>query len=214
MKPAFSGAIVKEVRQGNRVRGAHPQLRVAALRDARRRWAVGQRVCAIAAPVMALRAGAGADRVLPAPSPPKDTLLLQVRAYVVGSKEEEEAAGGGADCHSQKHGHWIVDTPIANPSSHSADMKASRKSWGIDALGTVIAEVELHSGVVGVGISIGGEPACYIIENHLARFVEGQDVHNVELMWEQMFKATLNYGRKGLPIQAISAVDLALWDAL
>jgi L-rhamnonate dehydratase len=162
---------------------------------------------------------------------------------VIGSKETEEKAGGGADCHSQSHGHWIVSTPIANPSSFSQDLKTSRKAWGIDALGTVVAEVELHSGVVGVGISIGGEPACFIIENHLARFVEGQDVHNIELMWEQMFKvgecwsfshfchsttfhfnklaiihpplqATLNYGRKGLPIQAISAVDLALWDAL
>jgi L-rhamnonate dehydratase len=29
-----------------------------------------------------------------------------------------------------------------------------------------------------------------------------------------MFRATVNYGRKGLPIQAISAVDLALWDLL
>ena len=137
-----------------------------------------------------------------------------MRAYVVGSKAEEEAAGGGADCHSQAHGHWIVDTPIANPSSYFADAKTSRKSWGIDALGTVIVEVELMSGLTGVGISIGGAPACYIVEEHLARFVEGQDVANVELMWDQMFRGSLNYGRKGLTLQAISAVDLALWDAL
>ena len=25
-----------------------------------------------------------------------------------------------------------------------------------------------------LGVSIGGEPACYIVENHLSRFVEGQ----------------------------------------
>ena len=93
-------------------------------------------------------------------------------------------------------------------------MKTSRKSWGIDALGTVVAEVELASGHVGVGVSIGGAPACFIIENHLARFVEGQDVRNTELMWDQMWRGTINYGRKGLPIQAISAVDLAIWDAL
>lgn len=29
-----------------------------------------------------------------------------------------------------------------------------------------------------------------------------------------MWRATINYGRKGLPIQAISAVDIALWDVL
>jgi len=60
----------------------------------------------------------------------------------------------------------------------------SRKSWGIDALGTVVVEVETMSGKKGVGISIGGEPACFIVEKHLARFVEGQDPHNVELIWE------------------------------
>ncbi|RUS92199.1 hypothetical protein EGW08_000052 [Elysia chlorotica] len=91
---------------------------------------------------------------------------------------------------------------------------ATRKSWGINALGTLAVEVEADDGTVGVGVTIGGEPACYIVEKHLSRFVEGQDPRDVELMWDQMFRATLNYGRKGLPIQAISAVDLALWDLL
>jgi L-rhamnonate dehydratase len=36
----------------------------------------------------------------------------------------------------------------------------------------------------------------------------------VELIWDQMWRATINYGRKGLAVQAISAVDLAIWDAL
>jgi L-rhamnonate dehydratase len=81
-------------------------------------------------------------------------------------------------------------------------------------MGTIIVEVELDTGEIGVGISIGGEPACYIVEKHLSRFVEGQNPANVELMWDQMFRATINYGRKGIAIQAISAVDLAIWDAL
>lgn len=33
----------------------------------------------------------------------------------------------------------------------------------------------------------------------------------MELLWDQMWRSTVNYGRKGLPVQAISAVDLALW---
>jgi hypothetical protein len=41
-----------------------------------------------------------------------------------------------------------------------------------------------------------------------------QDVRNVELMWDQMWRGSMPYGRKGLAIQAISAVDLALWDCL
>ena len=43
--------------------------------------------------------------------------VKEVRAYVIGDKKLEETSGGGADCHAQSHGHWIVDTPIANPMS-------------------------------------------------------------------------------------------------
>ena len=147
--------------------------------------------------------------------PDESTVTVkEVRAYVIGDKKLEEKSGGGADCHAQSHGHWIVDTPISNPMSIYSMYKGSRKSWGIDAIGTVVCEVELTNGMTGVGISIGGEPACFIIENHLSRFVEGQDPKNIELMWDQMWRSTINYGRKGLPIQAISAVDLALWDVL
>jgi len=91
--------------------------------------------------------------------------------------------------------------------------KKNRTTWGINALGTVVVEVELEDGTIGIGPSIGGEPAAYIIEKHLSRFVEGQDVRNIELMWDQMWRASMNYGRKGLAIHAISAVDLAIWDA-
>jgi len=42
-------------------------------------------------------------------------VIKEVRAYIISSKEAEEKGGGGADCHSQAHGHWIVDTPISNP---------------------------------------------------------------------------------------------------
>ncbi len=42
----------------------------------------------------------------------------------------------------------------------------------------------------------------------------GADPRDVELLWEQMYRATLAYGRKGAPIMALSAIDLALWDLL
>ena len=92
--------------------------------------------------------------------------------------------------------------------------RSSRKSWGINALGTLVVEVEDERGNVGVGVTVGGGAGCQLVEGHLSRFVEGQDPRDVQLMWDQMFRATLNYGRKGLPLQAISAVDLALWDLL
>ena len=134
--------------------------------------------------------------------------VKQLRAYVIDPGES------GADYHNQPGGHWIVDTYIANPMSVYEPYRASRTSWGINALGTVIVEAELADGTVGIGVSVGGEPACYLVERHLNRFVEGQDVRNVERIWDQMWRASMPYGRKGLAIHAISAIDLALWDLL
>ena len=76
------------------------------------------------------------------------------------------------------------------------EYRPSRTSWGIGALGSVIVEVELddEARTVGVGISVGGEAACFVIEEHLSRFVEGQDPSNVELIWDQMWRSTMNYG--------------------
>jgi len=140
--------------------------------------------------------------------------IKQVRAYVKDVVKQEGQQG--ADCHDVENEHWIngYPTPIANPMSSYAQYRGTRKSWGINVLGTMIVEVEADDGTVGVGVTIAGDPGCYIVENHLSRFVEGEDPRNVELIWDQMWRATVNYGRKGLPIQAISGVDLAIWDLL
>ncbi|UJR10368.1 hypothetical protein I4U23_014573 [Adineta vaga] len=154
--------------------------------------------------------------VLPDVKPDDNAVtILNVRAYVIESKKAEEEGGGFADCHSQAEGHWILGTdqwPIANPMSFYEKYKARRSTWGIDALGSVIVEIELTNGMTGVGVSIGGEPACFIIENHFSRFLEGQDPLNIEYLWDVMWRSSMNYGRKGLTVQAISAIDLALWD--
>jgi L-rhamnonate dehydratase len=109
-------------------------------------------------------------------------------------------------------GHWIIDSVIANPMSGYPEYHARRSSWGSKANGTVVVELVTDSGLVGIGVSQGGIPAARIIVDHLSRFLLGSDPRDVERLWDQMFRATLPYGRKGLPICAISAVDLALWD--
>ena len=66
--------------------------------------------------------------------------VKQVRAYVVDAVGDDQ----GADCHDVEDEHWINGhpTPIANPMSSYAQYKGARKSWGINALGTLVVEVE------------------------------------------------------------------------
>src|ERR1044072_1314633 len=121
----------------------------------------------------------------------KKAVIQEVRAYIINQTEM------GADYHNQHGAHWINELPIANPMSVYEEYKAKSTSWGIKALGTVVVEVELDDGTVGIGCSSGGEAACYIIEKHLSRFVEGKDPRNVELVWDQMWRGTKAYGPKG-----------------
>lgn len=135
----------------------------------------------------------------------KPTTIKQVRAFVV--------RGGGADYHDQGGGHWI-DDHIATPMSRYPEYRQSRQSFGINVLGTLVVEVEASDGTVGFAVTTGGEPAAYIVEKHLARFLEGAKVTDIEKIWDQMYFSTQYYGRKGLVVNALSGVDLALWDLL
>ena len=65
---------------------------------------------------------------------PDAVLIKAVRAFTFGDDDQEKESGGGADCHKQSKGHWIVDSDIANPMSIYEQYRASRSSWGIDAM--------------------------------------------------------------------------------
>jgi L-rhamnonate dehydratase len=132
-------------------------------------------------------------------------VIRQVRASVI--------RGGGADYHDQQGAHWI-DDHIATPMSRYPEYRQSRRSFGINVLGTLVVEIEAADGTVGFAVTTGGEPAAFIVEKHLARFLEGRDPAQIEKIWDQMYFSTQFYGRKGLVVNAISGVDLALWDLL
>ncbi|CAF3737851.1 unnamed protein product [Rotaria sordida] len=154
--------------------------------------------------------------ILPDVEPDENAIKIKdVRSYIIKSEENKKWQDDSAYYHKQVEGHWIDGTdqwPIANPMSLYQKYKSRRNSWGIGALGSVIVEIELTNGINGVGISIGGQPACYLIEYHFRRFLIGEDPLNIEYIWDMMWRSSINYGRKGLTIQAISAIDLALWD--
>ncbi len=138
----------------------------------------------------------------------KQLKIIDVRAYVI------EQSGSGGDYHDQEDGHWIIDSTIATPMSTYPKFKKSRTSFGINVMKSIVVEIEASDGTIGVSAGQGGAPACYMIEKHFRRFIVGLDPRDLNRAWDQMFRASMYYGGKGLPMWAISAVDLALWDLL
>ena len=94
--------------------------------------------------------------------------VKHVRASVV--------RGGGADYHDQGAGHWI-DDHIATPMARYPEYRQSRQSFGINVLGTLVVEIEAGDGTVGFAVTTGGEIGAFIVEKHLARFIEGRRDH-------------------------------------
>ncbi len=79
----------------------------------------------------------------------------------------------------------------------------------------VLVRVTTDEGLYGVAsVGVGSGAAVYVLEHHLKPIVVGENPFDVEVLWEKMFRGTLNYGRKGLVLEAISAVDIAIWDIL
>jgi L-rhamnonate dehydratase len=110
-------------------------------------------------------------------------------------------------------GSWSTrGVEVANPMSIYPKYRATRSLFMADDLGPTAVEITTDKGIKGIGF--GGEGAGFVIEKHLTKLLIGEDPFNVERLWDIMWRSTLYYGRKGLVIHAISAVDLALWDII
>jgi L-rhamnonate dehydratase len=101
---------------------------------------------------------------------------------------------------------------VANPMSIYPRYKARRDSFMANDLGLEAVEITTDKGVKGLGF--GGPGCSFVIERHLTKLVIGEDPFDTEKLWDIMWRSTLYYGRKGLVIHAISAVDMALWDII
>src|SRR5215203_358671 len=105
-----------------------------------------------------------------------------------------------------------VGTPLTalagfvDPRGASTAGLAPARSW------LVVVELEDEDGVTGVGTAGFGNPAAVELLHQLEPLVTGCAPSEVGRLWETMYRATLNIGRRGVVLHAISSVDIALWD--
>jgi L-rhamnonate dehydratase len=86
---------------------------------------------------------------------------------------------------------------------------------------TLIVRVHTDAGIVGVGEvdssplvakAIIEAPMSHFIARGLAECVVGEDPLEIELLWQKMVRGSIFFGRGGAAQQAISGIDIALWD--
>ena len=108
---------------------------------------------------------------------------------------------------------WAIQDEVANPMSRFPHVKRHRSLWNSTGWDRVYCKVTLEDGTWGLGATSHGRPVAAVIEDHIAPLLTGQDGFAIERLADMMFRLTKPYGSTGLASYAISAVDLALWDA-
>ena len=112
-----------------------------------------------------------------------------------------------------------MSDPIPAERQHRTDLGTRVKS---DA---VLVMVETDDGITGIGASLGSPPIlCAVVEHELAPALIGENPMFSEKLYEKMYngsrwKPALERGhaqpadgRRGVTMEAISGVDIAIWD--
>ena len=81
--------------------------------------------------------------------------------------------------------------------------------------GWVLVEIFTDTGLVGLGnAALSPLVTKSLIDTYLQPLLLGADPWDTEYLWQQMYRRTMAFGRKGVAMTAISAIDIALWDIL
>jgi len=104
----------------------------------------------------------------------------------------------------------IVELPLANPVGTAIHAMRS--------VGCVLVEATCDNGVVGESyiFSLNGDRVRSLDEmvRGFAPLVHGRDPHYTEAIWHDVWAAMNAMGHKGVTVSALSALDVALWDAV
>ena len=79
-----------------------------------------------------------------------------------------------------------------------------------------IVEVETDEGVTGWGECFGPGNIAFankgIVEKVIQPMVLGMQALDRDVIWHKVYNLMRDHGQKGMPLQALSGVDIALWD--
>jgi L-rhamnonate dehydratase len=79
----------------------------------------------------------------------------------------------------------------------------------------LVVEVITDDGLIGIGnAALAPSLAKQTIDLYLKPLLLEQNPWDIEFLWQHMYRKTMAFGRKGVVMAAISALDIAFWDIL
>lgn len=87
--------------------------------------------------------------------------------------------------------------------------------WAINEArvrGSAVVEIVTDTGLSGFGECFGPARPCAAMVEAYTPLLLGADALATDLIWETLYDRFRDQGQKGVPISALSGVDIALWD--
>jgi D-galactarolactone cycloisomerase len=105
---------------------------------------------------------------------------------------------------------------ITNIRSHVLEARLSEpfaysRAW-YDTRTAHIVEIETDQGLVGWGECYGPARMTAAVVESVASWLNGEDPLRTDHLWRTIYARLRDHGQKGVVIQGLSGIDIALWD--
>lgn len=98
----------------------------------------------------------------------------------------------------------VLQAALAEPFAYS-------RAW-YDTRMAMLVEIETDTGLTGWGECYGPALMTEAVVRATAPWLIGQDPLHSEMIWQETYARLRDHGQKGLAIEGLSGIDIALWD--
>lgn len=98
----------------------------------------------------------------------------------------------------------VLEAALAEPFAYSRAWYGTRMA--------MIVEVETDAGITGWGECYGPAWMTEAVVRNIAPWLIGADPLQSEVIWQDIYARLRDHGQKGLSIEGLSGIDIALWD--
>jgi D-galactarolactone cycloisomerase len=98
----------------------------------------------------------------------------------------------------------ILEAKLSEPFAYSRAWYSKRMA--------MLVEIETDQGLIGWGECYGPANVNAVVVRTIGPFLIGQDALRTDFLWQEIYARYRDHGQKGVVIQGLSGIDIALWD--
>jgi D-galactarolactone cycloisomerase len=98
----------------------------------------------------------------------------------------------------------VLEAKLSEPFAYS-------RAW-YDTRSAMLVEIETDAGLTGWGECYGPARMTAAVVQSVAPWLLGEDPLRTDVLWQRIYARLRDHGQKGVVIQGLSGIDIALWD--